>query len=212
MTKVSKTKRKLVFEKSTGKCASCGKQCKYEQHGAIWNIDHITEQQFGGSSEIDNLQLLCLSCHKWKNICIQNNKIGFDESRSGQMKKLNKSIEDTIEGMKKCIKQDMAELKASNKKHHTELDESFHKLENKCIAKITHFTGISTPHSDKIEELSKTMQKISRELRALNRTHNDEQQKRHNEQHNHNQIILFVTGTAALLGGFTAWALKYKKQ
>jgi DNA replication protein DnaC len=50
-----------VLNKSTNKCATCK-----EKLSTAYQIDHIKPLAGGGSNEIDNLQALCMKCHKDK--------------------------------------------------------------------------------------------------------------------------------------------------
>ena len=72
MSKVSKAKRRQVFENSKGLCANCKSKLEYATHD--WSIDHMREKQFGGSSDVSNLQPVCKQCHHWKNLIICANK------------------------------------------------------------------------------------------------------------------------------------------
>ena len=72
MSKVSKTKRRQAFDNTKGLCANCKTKLEYATHN--WNLDHIREKQFGGSSDIANLQAVCKQCHTWKNLIINANK------------------------------------------------------------------------------------------------------------------------------------------
>ena len=72
MSKISKTKRRQAFDKTKGLCANCKTQLEYATHN--WNVDHMREKQFGGSSDIANLQAVCKQCHIWKNLIINANK------------------------------------------------------------------------------------------------------------------------------------------
>jgi hypothetical protein len=72
MSKISKAKRRQVFNNSKGLCANCKTKIDYSTHN--WSLDHMREKQFGGSSDNDNLQAVCKQCHHWKNLIICANK------------------------------------------------------------------------------------------------------------------------------------------
>lgn len=61
--------RNRVRERDQGLCAGCGTQCSRdggEWTEAPWHMDHITALADGGSNEMENLQTLCVPCHKAK--------------------------------------------------------------------------------------------------------------------------------------------------
>lgn len=57
--KLTKTLRKLVYERDGYKCKLCGSDTNL-------SIDHIIPISKGGKTEINNLQTLCISCNKKK--------------------------------------------------------------------------------------------------------------------------------------------------
>ena len=92
---MAKKKYKQVFLNYKEKCACCGKQQKLSEYRHEWNIDHIKEKQFGGSDDISNLQMLCLSCHKWKNQMIHANQLTGTKSTEtlcNEIKKQNEAL------------------------------------------------------------------------------------------------------------------------
>jgi 5-methylcytosine-specific restriction endonuclease McrA len=53
------TEQKQELKAAAGKCAKCGATEDLE-------IDHVWPRSLGGTSEADNLQVLCSSCNKAK--------------------------------------------------------------------------------------------------------------------------------------------------
>lgn len=51
--------RKLALERDKGICKKCGGTDE-------WQADHIIELRHGGTHEMDNIQTLCIKCHKAK--------------------------------------------------------------------------------------------------------------------------------------------------
>jgi hypothetical protein len=70
---ISETTKKIVYTRDAGKCQCCGSSQSLE-------YDHITPFSCGGSSDVSNIQLLCLKCNRSKsNSCyckIHNKKVG----------------------------------------------------------------------------------------------------------------------------------------
>lgn len=60
--KVSKAKRKRVYERDKGICAYCGKHVPF--HG--FHIDHVIPLAKGGNNEDSNLVVSCPSCNLHK--------------------------------------------------------------------------------------------------------------------------------------------------
>lgn len=60
--KVSKAKRKRVYERDKGKCAYCGRFLEKDN----FCIDHIIPLSRGGNNEDDNLTVSCRSCNSRK--------------------------------------------------------------------------------------------------------------------------------------------------
>ena len=52
--------RERVHKRDRGKCASCGRRSRK------WEHDHIIPLKDGGSHALDNIQTLCIPCHKLK--------------------------------------------------------------------------------------------------------------------------------------------------
>jgi len=59
---LSKTTRKIVYEKSKGHCCLCGNFVDYEDY----TIDHIMPLAKGGTNDISNLQCTCKVCNNIK--------------------------------------------------------------------------------------------------------------------------------------------------
>lgn len=57
--------RLVIFEKSKGKCASCGVERQFDQTDG-WHIDHAVPVYQGGKTTFHNLQMLCVPCHDQK--------------------------------------------------------------------------------------------------------------------------------------------------
>lgn len=70
---VSATTKKIVYTRDGGKCKCCGSSLDLE-------YDHITPYSCGGSSEVSNIQLLCMKCNRSKsNSCtckVHNRRVG----------------------------------------------------------------------------------------------------------------------------------------
>ena len=72
---ISETTKKIVFTRDAGVCQCCGNSENLE-------FDHIRPYSCGGSSEVSNIQLLCLKCNRSKsNSCyckVHNKKVGIN--------------------------------------------------------------------------------------------------------------------------------------
>lgn len=70
---ISTTTKKIVFTRDGGACQCCGSSQNLE-------YDHIIPFSCGGSSDVSNIQLLCMKCNRSKSnscICkIHNKRIG----------------------------------------------------------------------------------------------------------------------------------------
>ncbi len=60
-TYISAHKRKLIFIRDKGRCVKCGSNKNLEIH-------HIIPHAKGGSSRLENLQLLCRDCNRMKGV------------------------------------------------------------------------------------------------------------------------------------------------
>ena len=61
--------RKDVYQQSSYMCALCGLEGKGETHEERikgFAIDHVLPHAAGGSSELENLQVLCRKCNRSK--------------------------------------------------------------------------------------------------------------------------------------------------
>lgn len=63
-----KTLHRIVLQTLLTAMKACGYNTspKYLSWSTLWQMDHILEHAEGGTLEPDNLQTLCLSCHKKK--------------------------------------------------------------------------------------------------------------------------------------------------
>ncbi len=72
---ISETTKKIVFTRDAGICQCCSSSENLE-------FDHIMPYSCGGSSDVSNIQLLCLKCNRSKsNSCyckVHNKKVGID--------------------------------------------------------------------------------------------------------------------------------------
>jgi hypothetical protein len=55
---VSESKKKYVASSQQWKCASCNNNLDH-----TFEVDHITDLQYGGDNSISNLEALCRNCH-----------------------------------------------------------------------------------------------------------------------------------------------------
>lgn len=81
--------RRAVFERDKGVCACCGADTEkikrvayhakadiwetyramgfnWNRHQTLWEADHVLEVSAGGETSLDNIQTLCVPCHKAK--------------------------------------------------------------------------------------------------------------------------------------------------
>lgn len=82
--------RKLAFSRDSGVCANCAADCEkikrvywaildfearcfyadrlgvVDEGRTFWEVDHVKELADGGTNDLDNLQTLCMWCHKVK--------------------------------------------------------------------------------------------------------------------------------------------------
>lgn len=72
---ISETTKKIVYSRDRGTCNCCGSSSNLE-------YDHIMPYSCGGSSEVSNIQLLCLPCNRSKsNSCtckIHSRRVGIN--------------------------------------------------------------------------------------------------------------------------------------
>lgn len=61
--KYSKEERKIIYNKSGGRCELCGQQLLLED----LTLDHIIPLAMGGEDSMDNLQASCFACNQFKN-------------------------------------------------------------------------------------------------------------------------------------------------
>jgi hypothetical protein len=66
-----------VFKQDGYKCVLCGRKA---ENGVILEVDHIKPVSKGGSSDISNLQTLCMDCNRGK-----SNTLLFDENNTEEI-------------------------------------------------------------------------------------------------------------------------------
>jgi hypothetical protein len=59
----SEETKRLVKERDGKRCLCCG-----EQNSRLLQVDHIKPKYYGGDHSLDNLQTLCITCNRTKNI------------------------------------------------------------------------------------------------------------------------------------------------
>lgn len=77
-----------AWEQADGRCQQCGITCDgYES--ADYHHDHITPVALGGTNEIENIQILCFTCHAQKTAddLIRIAKADRQGQRSGRQRK-----------------------------------------------------------------------------------------------------------------------------
>lgn len=60
--KYSKEERKILYERSGGRCALCGRRLTLEEV----TLDHILPISEGGCDDMNNLQIACFDCNQFK--------------------------------------------------------------------------------------------------------------------------------------------------
>lgn len=74
MVNIPKSLRREICTKQNSKCNLCG--CKFEiikveyeedyDYWEFFDVDHIIPRALGGKTTIENLQAICLECHRKK--------------------------------------------------------------------------------------------------------------------------------------------------
>lgn len=58
----------IAWKRAGGRCEKCGKQLVYANHEdgerGAWEAHHKKAVKDGGSDDLGNCQILCLSCHR----------------------------------------------------------------------------------------------------------------------------------------------------
>lgn len=54
--------RRIRFQRARGRCEGCG----VELQPNAWECDHLISLSRGGTNEIENLRVLCVTCHRAK--------------------------------------------------------------------------------------------------------------------------------------------------
>ena len=67
---ISKKLRAMVLIRDNSTCKMCGKSV--QKDGIKVHIDHITPLEWGGKTEMDNLQVLCSECNEGKKNYVEN--------------------------------------------------------------------------------------------------------------------------------------------
>lgn len=60
--KFTEQEKRIVYERYNGRCVICGKPVSFKR----MTIDHKVPLSAGGTNQIENLQLACLSCNQMK--------------------------------------------------------------------------------------------------------------------------------------------------
>lgn len=60
--KYSKEERKIIYNKTNGRCALCGQRLLLEN----MTLDHIVPLSVGGKDNMENLQAACFACNQFK--------------------------------------------------------------------------------------------------------------------------------------------------
>lgn len=58
----SKEERKIIYDKSGGRCELCGQRLLFED----MTLDHIMPLSMGGEDSMENLQAACYACNQFK--------------------------------------------------------------------------------------------------------------------------------------------------
>lgn len=58
----SKKERKIIYNKSNGRCELCGQRLSLEN----MSLDHIVPLSIGGEDSMDNIQASCFACNQFK--------------------------------------------------------------------------------------------------------------------------------------------------
>lgn len=58
----SREERKIIYNKSNGRCELCGQRLSLEN----MTLDHIIPLSMGGKDDMENLQATCLACNQFK--------------------------------------------------------------------------------------------------------------------------------------------------
>lgn len=60
--KYSEEERKIIYDRSGGRCALCGQKLLLDD----MTIDHIVPLSMGGEDSLDNIQASCFACNQFK--------------------------------------------------------------------------------------------------------------------------------------------------
>lgn len=60
--KYSEEERKIIYDRSNGRCALCGQKLLLDN----MTIDHIVPISMGGEDSLDNIQASCFACNQFK--------------------------------------------------------------------------------------------------------------------------------------------------
>lgn len=95
---ISATTKRVVFARDGGQCRCCGSSASLE-------YDHIIPFSCGGSSEISNIQLLCMRCNRSKSnscVCKIHNRIVGSNCCSGSSGGVTRSTTTTSATSQQC--------------------------------------------------------------------------------------------------------------
>ena len=58
--------KRAVFNRSGGRCHICKRQHTFDGYNRYWNMEHLQPKSRGGSNDVRNLAVACISCNSNK--------------------------------------------------------------------------------------------------------------------------------------------------
>jgi len=79
MNRLNRDFWKAIYETNQGRCAKCGVKVRFQDddEGNPGLLDHRRPVPYGGSDDVENLQLFCNICNNLKNTVCQACPIGY---------------------------------------------------------------------------------------------------------------------------------------